>query len=55
MSRSPQSRWRVAARWAVAGTLLIEAVTVALRLGTGTSAAEFCSTAPLVVRMHHIF
>ena len=53
MSRSPQNRWRVAARWTVAGTLLVEAVTVALRLGIGVSGAEFCRTAPLIVRMHH--
>ena len=55
MSRSPQNRWRVAAGWALAGTLLVEAVTVALRLGTGMSGAEFCRTTPLCVQIHHMF
>ena len=52
LAHSTQNRWRVAARWAVAGTLLVEAVTVALRLGTGVSGAECCRTAPLIVRIH---
>lgn len=55
MSRSPRSRWGLAACWAVASTVLIEAVTVALRLGTGMSGEEVCRDAPLVVRMHHLF
>lgn len=55
MSRTPRSRWALAAVWAIAGTVVIEAVTVAARLWAGRSAAEVCATAPLLVRMHHLF
>ena len=52
---SPQRRPAVVARWAVVSTLLSEAVTVAMRIGTGTSAAEFNRTAPLLLQIHHMF
>ena len=41
--------------WAVATTLLVEAVTIVLRFGVGTDAVAFNKAAPLVLQIHHMF
>ena len=43
--------------WAVVATLVIEAATVATRLASGVTAAEFNASVdpPLLVKMHHMF
>lgn len=46
-------RWAIA--WAVAVTLLTEAVTLYLRFGRHQTATEFNKTAPLLLQIHHMF
>jgi hypothetical protein len=49
-------RWRIIALWAVAVTGVVEAITLAVRFGTGVSAAQFSAAGPpLVLRIHHMF
>lgn len=56
MTSPPQGRLRLTATWALASTLLCEAITIAARLATGTSAAEFCrGNPPLLLQVHHMF
>ncbi len=49
------SRRTTIALWAAATTAVAEAVTLAVRFGTGVSAVEFNRTAPLVLQIHHMF
>lgn len=51
---SGDSRWRIL-WWAVAVAILFEAVTLWLRFGRGMQASEFNKTAPLALRIHHMF
>lgn len=41
--------------WTIAVTLVAEAITCALRFGTGATATEFNKTAPLLLQIHHMF
>jgi hypothetical protein len=41
--------------WTVGVTLVAEAITAYLRFGTGVSATEFNTTAPLPLQIHHMF
>ena len=54
MNRTP--RWKYAAVYAGVATVVAEAVTVAMRFGTGMSAADFNATKPpLLLQIHHLF
>ena len=55
MSRQLSSYGRATLLWAVASTVIMEAVTVYLRFGLGRTAAEFNQTAPLLLQIHHMF
>jgi hypothetical protein len=52
-NRGHWRHWTVA--WAVAVTILVEAVTLCLRFGYQQTAAEFNKTAPLLLQIHHMF
>ncbi|HEY2147648.1 MAG TPA: hypothetical protein VGH32_06905 [Pirellulales bacterium] len=41
--------------WAVAVAVVVETITLWLRFGRGMQASEFNKTAPLVLRIHHMF
>jgi hypothetical protein len=57
MDRPFQSsvRYRLILLWAVAVTLLVEALTLWLRFGRGVQATEFNKSAPLLLQIHHMF
>jgi len=48
-------RLKTTIAWAIAVTLITEAVTVYLRFGRGETAAEFNKTVPLLLQIHHMF
>jgi hypothetical protein len=50
-----QTRREVIAIWTLASAVLIEAVTLLVRFGSGITATEFNRTAPLVLQIHHMF
>ncbi|MEN6449655.1 MAG: hypothetical protein ABFC96_04105 [Thermoguttaceae bacterium] len=52
---NPALRAKHAIDWTLAITALVEGVTVAMRFGSGVSAAEFNATAPLLLQIHHMF
>jgi hypothetical protein len=53
IDRALRKRWALA--WALAVTLVAEAVTLYLRFGRHQTAAEFNKTAPLLLQIHHLF
>ncbi|MCD4727185.1 MAG: hypothetical protein K8R46_05965 [Pirellulales bacterium] len=54
MNRTP--RWKYTAVYAGVSTVVVEAVTVAMRFCTGMSAADFNATEPpLLLQIHHMF
>jgi len=49
-------RWKYATVYAGVVTVVVEAVTLAMRFGTGMSAADFNATEPpLLLQIHHLF
>lgn len=50
-----QTRRKAIVLWAIASTVLIEAVTLCLRFSSGITATEFNRTAPLLLQIHHMF
>lgn len=50
-----RQRKRFALVWAASVTLVVEAVTLFLRFGSGMTAAEFNQQAPLPLQLHHMF
>ena len=54
-ARHDRSFRRYAKVFAVGVTVGFEALTLAVRFGTGVSAVEFNETAPLLLQIHHMF
>ncbi len=50
-----QTRRTVVVIWTVVSTVLVEGITLSLRLGSGITATEFNRTAPLLLQIHHMF
>jgi hypothetical protein len=50
-----QTRRTVVVVWTAVSTVLIEGITLYLRLGGGITATEFNRTAPLLLQIHHMF
>jgi hypothetical protein len=48
-------RWHIAFYWTIGVTVLVEAITAALRFSTGKSVTEFSGNWPIWLRTHHMF
>jgi len=55
MTLPTNTRLRACLLWTSAVTLVVEAVTLFMRFGTGFTVTEFNKTAPLLLQIHHMF